>query len=102
MSEPGDQSEEQMRNERRAKMEAAKDEEQQLKMALRTVLDEKAYGRIMNVRISNASLFSQAAQVSISLYKRAGRKLTEDEVVAILMRIKSQAEHKTRITFDRK
>jgi DNA-binding TFAR19-related protein (PDSD5 family) len=80
----------------------AKAMEEQLKTSLRMALDEPAYVRLMNVSMANRELYMTAARNILMAYKRAGRKLSEGEVLAFLRAIKEQTETKTSITFSRK
>jgi DNA-binding TFAR19-related protein (PDSD5 family) len=83
------------------KLDARKANEQ-LKTALRAALDESAYDRIMNVAVANKELYLNAAQNVMMFYKRAGRKLTEAELLSLLRAIRDQGETKTSITFHKK
>lgn len=89
---------------RRKKLEAAQQEaegrkkEAQVREALRSMLTEGAYARLMNVKLVNAGLYAAAANQVFGLYKRAGRKITEDEVVSILKMVKGKGRE-TKITF---
>jgi len=78
----------------------AKQAEEHLKSTLRVVLDESAYGRMMNVKLAKPQLFLLAAQNVLALYKRAGRKITESELVFVLQRLRETKE--SGITFHRK
>jgi DNA-binding TFAR19-related protein (PDSD5 family) len=81
---------------------ASKEAEEQLKVALRTAMDENAYERLSNVAFANKELYSIAAQQILMLYKRAGRKITEEELRYVLGLIKERTEKKTSITFMQK
>ncbi len=89
------------RSEQQHLMEARKAEEQ-LKATLRVVLEEDAYNRITNVKLANAELFLSAAQHIVSIYKRIGRKIKDEELLSILRRIKEGSEKETKISFERK
>ncbi len=97
-----DKQTEQLKKERLAQMREAQEKEGKLKSVLRNILEETAYDRLMNVKLANNDMFMHAAQVCITLFKRAGRKLTEGEILSILMRIKNSQERSTSITFERK
>ena len=86
---------------RKEKLEAKKAQEQ-LRATLRMALDNAAYDRMMNVAVVNNELFLTAAKNALMLFKRAGRPLTEDEIVTLLRAIKEQSEKKTTITFHKK
>lgn len=86
---------------RKERLEAKKAQEQ-LKSTLRMALDDAAYDRLMNVSVANNELFLTAAKNALMLFKRAGRKLSEDEIVALLRAIKEQTEKRTSITFHKK
>ncbi|MEW6749315.1 MAG: DNA-binding protein [Candidatus Micrarchaeota archaeon] len=86
---------------RKERLEAKKAQEQ-LKTTLRMALDDPAYERLMNVAVANNELFLTAAKNALMLFKRAGRKLSEDEIVALLRAIKEQTEKRTTITFHKK
>ena len=76
--------------------------QEQLKATLRLALDEEAYERLMNVSVANKEVYLTAAQNVLMFYKRAGRKITESEVLSLLRAIKDQNEKKTTITFHKK
>ncbi len=86
---------------RRKRLEARKAEEQ-IKATLRIALEEGAYERMMNVSHANKELFITAARHVVAVYKRAGRKLTESELLAVLRAVKGQTETETTITFHKK
>jgi len=86
---------------RKKKLEARKAEEQ-IKATLRMALEDSAYDRMMNVSHANRELFVTAARHVLAVYKRAGRKLTESELLAVLKAVKGQTETETRITFHKK
>ncbi|MEK6982239.1 MAG: DNA-binding protein [Candidatus Micrarchaeota archaeon] len=88
--------------EEQKKANEAKKAQGQIKATLRIALDEKAYERIMNVKIVNEELFLATAQNIISAYSKLRRKITESELLYVLGAIKQQNEKKTQITFERK
>lgn len=94
-------SEEDLEQVKKKKLEAKKAQEQ-LKATLRMALDESGYLRLMNVAIANEDLYLMAAKNVLMYFKRAGRKITEKEVVTLLQAIKEQNETKTTITFHKK
>lgn len=75
--------------------------EEQLRAALRSILDDPAYDRMMNVKVSNPELYLGAAQGCVSVSHRLGRKLGDNEVLLILRRLKG-GDKETRIKFERK
>ncbi len=77
--------------------------EMQLREALRRVLDPKAFGRLMNVRLANRELYYQVAQLLLYAAQqgRLHGQVGEEELVSILGKIKS-GEKETTITFKRK
>ena len=79
-------------------MDASKAEEQ-LKTALRVALDEPGYERLMNISYANQEFYVNVAQNVLMLYKRAGRKITEDEVLHIIRTLKKQTQHEPKIEF---
>jgi len=83
------------------KMSEAKKIEEQLKGALRVALDDSAYERLMNVQLANKQTYLVAAQNIIGIYKKVGRKITEDELLMLLRRIKGE-EKEGEISFKRK
>ena len=89
---------------RKKKLEALEREnegrkkEGQVKELLRRTLEEGAYARLMNVKLANAQLYAVAANQVFGLYQKAGRKITEAELVALLKAIKGK-ERETKITF---
>ena len=82
--------------------EAQKAQEQKLKAAMRMALDSDAYERLANVAMANKELYLLAAKNVLMLYKRAGRKISESELLSLLRAIKDQTEKKTQITFHKK
>lgn len=86
---------------RKRKLDAKKAQEQ-LKSTLRVALDEAAYDRLMNVSVANSETYLAAAKSVLMYYKRAGRRITEAELVSLLRAIKEQNETKTTITFHKK
>ena len=83
------------------KMSEAKKIEDQLKGALRIALDDSAYERLMNVQLANKQTYLIAAQNIVAIYKKVGRKITEDELLTLLRRIKGE-EKEGEIRFERK
>ncbi|MBD3210598.1 hypothetical protein GF318_04430 [Candidatus Micrarchaeota archaeon] len=94
-------SEEEKPQEENKTLEAKKAEEQ-LKTTLRAVLDDDAYERMTNVSLANRDLYLAAAKNSLMLYKRLGRKITENELLSLLRAIKEHTEKSSNITFQRK
>ena len=84
------------------RMLEAKKQEEQLKATLRSVLEDDAYHRILNVKLANSQLFLMAAQHSLAIYKRIGRRIKDKELLTILLRLKEGSEKETSITFERK
>lgn len=74
---------------------------EQVKMALRIALNPHAYERMMNVMLANPGLFQGAVQYILALYQRVGRKLTDDEVKQVLLRMKGE-EKEPEISFKKK
>jgi DNA-binding TFAR19-related protein (PDSD5 family) len=72
--------------------------EERVRTALRMCLVPKAYDRLMNVRLANQELYSSAAQYALSLYKQVGRRLTDEELVSILMNLRGRS-HESKIVF---
>lgn len=86
---------------RKKKLDAKKAEEQ-LRGTLRMALDESAYDRLMNVAVANKELYLEAARNSLVFFKRAGRRITESELLSLLKALKERDEKKTSITFHKK
>ncbi len=74
---------------------------EQIKMVLRVALHHDAYERVMNVMLANPELFQGAVQYIVALYQTVGRKLTDEEVRRILVRLKGE-EKRVEISFKRK
>ncbi len=89
---------------RKEKLEAyqqegeAKKKEEQVKGMLRMALTEEAYDRLMNVKLANAQLYAIASNQIFNLYQKAGRKISEKELIALLQAIKGKSRE-TKITF---
>ncbi len=92
---------EELEEARNKKLEAKKAQEQ-LKATLRSALEEGAYERLMNVSVANKDMYLTAAQNVLMFYKRAGRKMSESELLSLLRAIKDRSETKTTITFHKK
>ncbi len=77
-------------------------EEQQRKEIARRLLDDAAYERLMNIRISNEELYAQVVNLLISFAQsqRLAGKVTEKELLAILKKI--TARHDPTISFRHK
>ena len=101
MDEEDDDAMKKRRGEQRKQLEAKKAEEQ-LKTALRSAVSNEAYGRLANVQHANPQFFLVAAQNILSLSKRVGRTLNEEEVLSILRKIKEVSDTPTYIRFERK
>lgn len=84
------------------KNEEARQAQEQVKVALRSALDNDAYNRLTNIQHVNPQLFMTAAQSILGLAKRVGRPLNDEEARAILGRIRELNETKTEIRFARK
>lgn len=84
------------------KLAAQEKATEELKKMLRQALDYDAYERLNNVYFSNKDLFMIAAQQVLLFAKRAGRKITDEEVLYILNAIKKQTEKEPKITFVKK
>ena len=80
----------------------AREMESTLKSSLRSILEPAAYERLMNVAHSNKSLYLVAGKQLLMISQRAGRKITEEELLMILRAIKEKTEKKTSITFHSK
>jgi|WetSurMetagenome_2_1015567.scaffolds.fasta_scaffold1392642_2 DNA-binding TFAR19-related protein (PDSD5 family) len=102
MSEDEERDLERIRARKSAEMQKSEQSESRVRAALRMVLDEGAYERLMNVRISSPDLYAKAVQACSALYGRLGRKLTDRELLSILVRIKGPEQKETRISFERK
>ncbi len=63
--------------------------EQQKKEILKKLMEQPAYDRLMNIRISNADLYSQLVDLVISLAQsnRIQGKLTEAQLLQILEKV---------------
>jgi programmed cell death protein 5 len=75
-----------------------KQREAQLREVLRRALTESAYERLMNVKLANSQLYAAASRQLLGLYQKAGRKITEGELVSLLKAVKGR-ERETKITF---
>ncbi len=70
-------------------LEKQQNVEDNLKRNLRVMLETKAYDRLMNVKLVNYQLFMAASQYIVQqLAPRLQNKLTEDELVSLLKKIK--------------
>ena len=72
----------------------------QLKAILRKMLEPEAFERIERVKLANPELYAQAVRYVVALYQsgRVRQKLKDDEVKALLLRIRGpKRETKIRI-----
>lgn len=76
----------------------SRQKEEQVKTMLRMTLSENAYERLMNVKLANAQLYGMAANQVFALYQKAGRKLSEKELLSVLKAIKG-SQREPKITF---
>ena len=87
---------------RLAAMQQAQALEAQKKYLLKHMVDQKAYERLMNVRLANPQLYDQVIGVLISLYK-AGRiqgKVSEAQIIQLLAKM-SEGKREPTITIKR-
>ena len=80
----------------------AKAAETQLKAALRSALDETAYDRMMNVAHSNKERYIAAVRQVLAVSQRVGRKITDAELLRILLALQERTDNETKITFHKK
>ena len=78
------------------------EQDQQVRSMLRQLLDDGAYERMMNIRVSNNELYTQLARLIVSLAQSnqiAGR-ITEPQLVSLLGSLTSRPD--TKIEFKHK
>ena len=89
---------------RKALMEQLKRQqiEQQKKEVIKKLMDQAAYDRLMNIRVSNVDLYSQLVDLIISLAQsnRLQGKLTESQLLSILEKVTYKPD--TKIEFKHK
>jgi len=56
------------------------------------MLDGDAYQRLMTAKVANSELFARAANTIAYMYKRVGRKITEEEIKLILFSLSKRRE----------
>jgi DNA-binding TFAR19-related protein (PDSD5 family) len=76
-----------------ARMRAAQIE-QQKKDVLKKIMEQAAYDRLMNIRLSNYELYSQIVDLIISLAQngRINGMLTEQQLISILQKVTFKKE----------
>lgn len=92
-----------MRRKRMAELQQAQEMESQKKSLLRSLVDAKAYERLMNVRLANPELYDQLVSLIAYLY-RGGQvkgKITEAQVLQLLGKLRGREREPT-ITVKRK
>ncbi len=95
---------EELEEARRKKLEEAqqanetKKIEGQLKSALRIALSDKAYARMMNVRIASPQLYAAAARQVLGAYGKVRRQISEEELLSLLSAVRGKGRE-TKITF---
>lgn len=92
---------EELEEARKRKAESKKAEEQ-LKATLRMALEEGAYDRLMNVSVANKELYLEASKNALMFFKRAGRRITDSEILSLLRALKERDAKETSITFQKK
>lgn len=81
----------------------AQQAELQLKKMLTVVLEESAYQRLMNVRLSNPELYLKVANAVMHLYQKMRRRVTEKELITIInMNLAVSKQPETKIHIKRK
>lgn len=77
-------------------------EDLQKKEFARRILDDGAYERLMNVKLSNAELYEQVLSMLVSFVqsRRMAGKVSEKELVALLQRVTER--HEPTISFRHK
>ena len=84
-------------------LQKAQEAELQLKKILAIVLDQPAYERLMNVRISNKELYFKVSNSMIHLYKKTQRRMTEKELITVInMNLAASKQPETKIHIRRK
>ena len=90
-------------NEDQEKILAAQQAELQLKKMLSVVLEENAYSRLMNVRLSNQELYLKVANAVVHYYQKVRRRITEKELITIInMNLAVSKQPETKIHIRRK
>ncbi|MEM3369443.1 MAG: DNA-binding protein [Candidatus Micrarchaeia archaeon] len=85
------------------KILAAQQAELQLKKTLSVILEDDAYTRLMNVRLSNPELYLKVANALIHYYQKIRRRVTEKELLTILnMNLAVSKQPETKIHIRRK
>ncbi|MEM3369406.1 MAG: DNA-binding protein [Candidatus Micrarchaeia archaeon] len=85
------------------KVLAAQQAELQLKKTLSVILEENAYARLMNVRLSNQELYLKVANALIHYYQKIRRRITEKELLTIInMNLAVSKQPETKIHIRRK
>ncbi len=80
-----------------ARMEGAvrkMQEEQQRKEIARRILEDDAYQRFMNIKVTNPDLYAQMFNILVSVYQNQGMKgkITEKQLIQIIERITYKPE----------
>ena len=84
-------------------LQKAQEAELQLKKILSVILDQQAYQRLMNVRISNKELYFKVSNSMINLYKKTQRRMTERELITVInMNLAASKQPETKIHIRRK
>ena len=88
------------------KLQAAREKqvvELKRRQMLKTLLDDAAYGRIMNIRLANPELYEQLASLIAYLYQQGQLKgkMSEQQLLALLNKVRGP-QRETKITIARK
>ena len=92
-----------LRKRRIAELQQAQEMESQKKTLLRSLVDAKAYERLMNVHLANPELYDQLVNLIAYLY-RGGQvkgKISEAQVLQLLGKLRGREREPT-ITIKRK
>ncbi|HLC47934.1 MAG TPA: DNA-binding protein [Candidatus Norongarragalinales archaeon] len=84
-------------------MQRRQQQDAQLRAMLKQVLDQSAYERLLNIKLSNQELYLKVAELLITLFQqgRLKKKVDEPMLKALLSKLLSQ-RHESKISFMRK
>lgn len=73
--------------------------ELQKRALIKQILDPQAYERLANIRAANHELYEQLVNLLISLYQQGQiRKLSEEQLKALVNKLIVERRHETKIT----
>ncbi len=90
-------------NRKLEELQKRQEQEQQMKSALKQILEPAAFSRLQNIRLSNQELYFKVAQLLVYLYQQGKikNKVDEEMLKALLSKLIG-GRRESKISFNRK